>query len=113
MIIKKNRAVSRLPISAAINYDDYKKFSAFVALLVQIDKRINMDATTKKTRSKKATKSALSKSCREGSQYREPLLFLITHALSFIFDRYKIHNLVNQYDRYNSTSSFSGCLSNY
>jgi hypothetical protein len=41
MMIKKNRAVSRLPASAVINCDDRKKYAAFVGLLVQINKRIN------------------------------------------------------------------------
>lgn len=115
MIIKKNRAVSRLPASAVLNCDDRKKFSAFVALLVQVNKRINPEEYTvaKNTRSKKTKKSDLSKSYKEGSQYRGPLLFLNMYALSFIIDRYRTFSMVNSYDRYSGFTSLSRHISNY
>jgi len=96
MIIKKNRAVSRLPASAVLNCDDRKKFAAFVGLLVQINKRINPSTqelrrtrpeeytAPTRTRSKKTKKIDLGKPCREGSQKCGPLLFLITHTLSLL-----------------------------
>jgi|GEM_PF-4616125 hypothetical protein len=80
MISKKNRAVSRLPISAVLNCDDRKKFAAFVGLLVQINKRINPEeyAVTERTRSKKTKKIDLERTYKEGSQNRGPLFFLIS-----------------------------------
>lgn len=103
MMIKKNRAVSRLPASAVLNCDDRKKFAAFVGLLVQINKRINPEeyAAPTRTRSKKTKKIDLGKSWREGSQSCGPLLFLITHALSLLLHlKYLSSGKAN--DRYSS-----------
>lgn len=78
MIIKKNRAVSRLPASAVLNCEDRKKFSAFVALMVAVNKRINPDeyAVAAKTRSKKKTKECnLENLYKKGSQNCGPILF--------------------------------------
>jgi hypothetical protein len=58
MILKKNRAVSHLPVSTVLNCDDRKKFSAFVGLLVQVNKHINPDEylAAARARIKKKTK---------------------------------------------------------
>ena len=83
-MIKKNRAAIRIPPSAVLNCDDRKKFSAFVALLVQINKRINPDdySVPTRTRSKKTKKIDLGKPCREGSQNSGPCL-LLTNRIVF------------------------------
>ncbi len=114
MIIKKNRAVSRLPESAVLNCDDRKKFAAFVGLLVQINKRINPEeyAVTARTRSKKTKKIDLGKLYNEGSQNCGPLLFLITHALSLLL-HLKYLNSGKANDRYSSIISQPRFISNY
>ena len=100
MIIKKNRAVSRLPASAILNCDDRKKFAAFVGLLVQINKRINPStqelrrtrpeeyAAPTRTRSKKKTKECnLESLYKKGSQNRGPC-FLSNNFLSLEIMKY-------------------------
>lgn len=115
MISKKNRAAVRLPVSNVLNCDDRKKFSAFVALLVQVNKRINPEeySAPARVRAKKKTKECnLENLYKEGSQSRGPCLLLMLDALSFIFDLYKIRSIGKAYDRYRSIISFSGCFSN-
>ena len=114
MISKKNRAAIGIPPNAVLNCDDRKKFSAFVALLVQVNKRINPEEYTvaKNTRSKKTKKSDLNKSCGEGSQYRGPLLFLIMHALS-LWELFKYFSSGIADDRHRSFTSSPRFISNY
>lgn len=100
-MLKKNRAAIRIPASAVLNSDDRKKFSVFVALLVQVNKRINPDeyAVPAKARAKKKTKECdLEKLHKEGSQNRGPCLLFIIHTLSCIFDYFKICSIGKAYD---------------
>ncbi len=125
MISKKNRAVSRLPISAILNCDDRKKFAAFVGLLVQINKRINPEeyTVTTRTRSKKTKKIDLEKTYKEGSQKCGPLpssprlrrtcLLLIIDTLSCIFNYFKICSIGKAYDRYSSITPQPRFIPNY
>jgi hypothetical protein len=95
MFTKKNRAIVRIPSNAILNCDDRKKFSAIVALLVQVNKRINPTQELRRTgpdeyaapariRSKKKTKECtLENLYKEGSQNCGPLLFLIKRLVFY------------------------------
>lgn len=115
MISKKNRAAVRLPASAVLNCDDRKKFSAFVALLVQVNKRINPDeypaTATHRTRTKKTKKSDLSKYCGEDSQ-KCGSSFLLTTALS-LWKLFKICSSGTADDRHHSITSYTRFIQNY
>ena len=117
MLSRKNRAANRiLPVSAFLNCEDRKKFSAFVALMVAVNKRINPDeyAAPARMRSKKKTKECkLENLYKEGSQSGGPCLLLIIYALLCILDRKKIFIMVNAYDRYSSFTSSSRFIPNY
>jgi hypothetical protein len=105
MMLRNKRAVIRAPGNPVLNINDRKKFSAFVALLVQIDKRINANGKTANKAKLKKTKDALLGQYIKGSQSRGPfLLFIIT--LSCMFDRFIINIKAYINDRYSSSSSF-------
>ncbi len=116
MIIKKNRTANRIPpVSAFLNCEDRKKFSAFVALMVAVNKRINPDeyAAPARTRSKKKTRECnLENLYKEGSQNRGPLLFLITHALSLLL-HLKCLSSGKTNDRYSSITPQPRFIPNY
>ncbi len=104
MLSRKNRAAANRipPISAMLNCDDRKKFSTFVELLVQINKRINPEeyAVPARSRSKKKTKECnLENLYKKGSQSSGPCLILIAHALSLL--QYFKHLICDKaYDRH-------------
>jgi hypothetical protein len=116
MLLRNKRAVVRVSADPVLNINDRKKFSAFVALLVQIDKRINANGKeTNKAKLKKA-KDALLEQDRKGSQpsnftkamkdgRREPFLLLL-NTLSCILDQFTNNFKAYIYDRYSSSTSF-------
>lgn len=124
MISKKNRAAVRLPANAVLNCDDRKKFSAFVALLVQVNKRINPEeyAAPARARSKRKTKECnLENLYKKGSQSPTSLKLrrtgcgpslLLTTALS-LWKHFKLCSIGKTDDRHYRITSFSGCFSNY
>jgi hypothetical protein len=76
MLLRNKRAVVRVKVNPVLNSNDRKKFSAFVALLVQIDKRISTSCkTTNKAKLRKA-KDALLGQYKKGSQQRRALFNL-------------------------------------
>ena len=105
MLLRNRRAVVRPPANPVLNNNDRKKFSAFVALLVQIDRRIS--ATGKETNKVKLRKAkdALIGQYKKGSQCRGPFLLLI-NTLSCMIDRFIINIKACIYDRYSSSTSF-------
>jgi hypothetical protein len=112
MIEKKNRTTTHVPMNAVLNCDDRKKFSAFVALLVQINKRINADEYAD-------IRNCSKKAKRKGSQNGEPLqfdlrqaFFLISYALS-LMQHFKLHNLIPHYDRHRCITSLTRFVPNY
>ncbi len=108
MIVKKNRVIN-IP---TFNCDDRKKFSAFVALLVQIDKCINADthAETSKTRTKKAKKAR--KPCGPLRLSSGQAFLLPITALS-LWELFKICSIGKAYDRYSSIITSPGFIPNY
>lgn len=115
MIVKKNRAISRLPASAILNCEDRKKFSAFVALIVAVNKRINPDeyiAPRRARSKKKIIECNLENLYKEGSQKSGPCLLLITHALSLL-QLFKNLSSGKAYDRYRSINSQPEFIPNY
>lgn len=104
MLRRNRRATIRPPANPVLNINDRKKFSAFVALLVQIDRRINASGKeTNKAKLRKA-KDALLGQYKKGSQFRGPFILFI-NELSCILDLL-ILSLGNAYDRYRSSTSF-------
>ncbi len=76
MMLRNKRAVVRPPANPVLNINDRKKFSAFVALLIQIDKRISVnDKKTNKPKLRKA-KDALLGQYKKGSQQLRALFNL-------------------------------------
>ena len=111
MKIKRTSAVGRsikasrlVTLNVNVLSDNHHKIEAFVAILVTIHRK-------ESTNKSKATKCKYNKP-NKGSQSYGPL-FLFVSALSFIIDRYKTRSMVNTYDRYYSTTSFSGFIPNY
>lgn len=104
MMLRNRRAAIRPPANPVLNINDRRKFSAFIALLVQIDKRISASGKAPNKAKLRKAKDALLGQYKKGSQPRGPFLFL-KNKLSFIFD-ILILSLVNAYDRYSRSTSF-------
>ena len=98
MMLRNKRAVVRPPANPVLNINDRKKFYAFVALLVQIDKHNNPSTrelrrtrtNVKETKARDPTKAkdALLGQYRRGSQSRGPiflkqLLYSYKHFFNF------------------------------
>lgn len=108
MLLRNRRAAIRPPANPVLNNNDRKKFSAFVALLVQIDRRIS--ATGKETNKAKLRKAkdALIGQYKKGSQPRGPVFLkqilysYINSLISFIqrtlhenaFEYYSVNLLI-------------------
>ena len=116
MMLKNKRAAVRVNANPVFNINDRKKVAAFMALLIQIDRRINANGkATNKAKLKKA-KDALLEQDRKGSQpsnftkamkngRREPFLLLL-NTLSCILDQFINNFKACIYDRYSSSTSF-------
>lgn len=115
MLRRNRRAAIRPPANHVLNSNDNRKFSAFVALLVQIDRRISAPGKeTNKAKLRKA-KDALLGQYKKGSQAPtslklrrtgcEPFLLLL-NTLSCMLDRFIFNTWACIYDRYSSSTSF-------
>ena len=87
-MVKKYKVVTPIHSNSVLNHDDRTKFAAFVALLVQVNKRVNPasrqvrrasqqeEPVIKKTRAKRKIKEGSLENCyNEGSLNRGPLFY--------------------------------------
>ena len=94
MIFKKTRAIISPAVKVDLSFDEHRRVAAVVTILINIEKRAIAN--------NRNTKEAITKTkIKRGSQYRGPLLFLITHALS-LWELFKYFSSGTADDRHRS-----------